>query len=132
MSIALRVVSRGEKFLHSENEAHVLEQLRGELYSVVGEERNRRAIHEHTVVHERFCHLESGDIHKRNRPHQLRVPVCDDKQKPIPAGVLKKSPKISMATKSSGLDAGKSFMSLEFLGSRTRFLVQVVQFLDVA
>ncbi len=31
-SIALRVVSRREKVLHSDNEAHVLETLRGELF----------------------------------------------------------------------------------------------------
>ncbi len=42
LPIALRVVSRGEKVLHSENEAYMLEKLRGELFSVVGGERNRR------------------------------------------------------------------------------------------
>ncbi len=85
MSIAPQVVSRRGKVLHSQNEAHVLENLRGELLSGVGEERNRRAIHEHPMVQERLDHLNRGDFHKRNRPHQLRVPVCDDKQKPIPA-----------------------------------------------
>ncbi len=99
MSIALRVVSRGEEVFHSENEAHVVEKLRGEFVSVVGEERNRRAIDQHPVVHERLNHLARGDFRKRERPHQLRVPVCDDKQNTIPAGVLINSPKISMATK---------------------------------
>ncbi len=83
--IALRVVSGGENVLHSENEAHVLESFRGELSSVAGEERNRRALHEQQVVNEGLANLDRGDSRKRNRPHQLRVPVCDDKQKPIPA-----------------------------------------------
>ncbi len=61
----------------------MLETFRSELYSVVGEERNRPALHEHQVVEEGIANFDRGDFSKQKRPHQLQVPVYDDKQKPI-------------------------------------------------
>ncbi len=120
------MVLRREKVHHSENEAVAVENLHGELFSVVGEERHRPA-----YTNTQFGDLDRGFFRKRNRSLQLQAFVCDHKRKPVPRGAFIDSPKISMATNSSGLHAGKSFMSLEFRQRRTRFLAQLVHFNNV-
>ncbi len=82
LTVTLRVTHGGENVLHAKDETNVLEELRGEFFSVFGEKRNRWAIHEHPLVHDR------DNFRMWMRPQLLRVPVCDDKEKPIPAGNL--------------------------------------------
>ena len=86
LAIRLWMVSRRERVVHVQDSRDVQEELRRELFTVVGNQLGRWAVSEDPVVNERTGYFAPRYPLQRDGPNQLGEPIHDYQEVLVAAG----------------------------------------------